>query len=48
VPSTLVQISRNAIDLTVPHMSGLDRAMRAYLTHDAKDLPVDVQVLVMC
>ena len=37
------QISKNVVDLTVPHMSGLDRAMRAYLSHDVKDLPVDVQ-----
>ena len=25
------QVSTNALELTVPHMSGVDRAMRAYL-----------------
>ena len=37
------KISTNSIELTVPHMSGLDRAMRAYLAREAKNLPVDVQ-----
>jgi len=40
------KVSTNKLDITVPHMSGLDRAMRGYLRHEAKDLPVDVQHVV--
>jgi len=36
-------LSTSSLDVSVPHMSGLDRAMRSYLRHAVKDLPVDVQ-----
>ena len=37
------KISVNSMKLAVPHMSGIDRAIRKYLSHQAADLPVDVQ-----
>jgi len=37
------KISVNSMRLSVPHMSGIDRAIRQYLRHEAADLPVDVQ-----